>query len=340
MLAPSWMRSSKHAYSQTVALCCVVLCCAECGVVCCAVLCCAVLCCVVLRCVALYGVVLCCAMLCWMWFCVLCYFELCCVMMCCVVLCCAVLCWVLLCCVALFCIVLCCVLAFCCINVTKLARSLPVTLLEYPSSYWLVYQGSSWVIDSLWVPTQVLCLTPVKSLITSFLSIISSLQFRSAPFLSCQHSLVKRLRRVKNKRSAIRKQKVSFITQNFIDFFIILSLIVFWTCLTVLFCFVFFPFSFFVAVVIYSDVDECTASSPVCDVNATCQNTRGSYYCTCKIGYSGDGKTCKGWWGTCSLHSSRSIVRLPRTAQLLFCAHFMMAVCKTFLYRERKLMHV
>ncbi|XP_068736588.1 uncharacterized protein [Montipora capricornis] len=43
------------------------------------------------------------------------------------------------------------------------------------------------------------------------------------------------------------------------------------------------------------DVDECTASSPVCHVNATCSNTLGSYRCTCKPGYAGDGlKTCRG----------------------------------------------
>ena len=47
----------------------------------------------------------------------------------------------------------------------------------------------------------------------------------------------------------------------------------------------------------YSDVDECTASSPVCDVNAQCSNTRGSYSCRCKVGYSGSGKTCKGLCG-------------------------------------------
>ena len=52
---------------------------------------------------------------------------------------------------------------------------------------------------------------------------------------------------------------------------------------------------FVVFVVVCSDVDECTASSPVCDANALCQNTRGSFRCTCKIGYYGDGKTCKGW---------------------------------------------
>ena len=40
------------------------------------------------------------------------------------------------------------------------------------------------------------------------------------------------------------------------------------------------------------DIDEC-ASSP-CDKNATCQNTFGSYVCTCNPGYAGDGKRCGG----------------------------------------------
>ena len=44
----------------------------------------------------------------------------------------------------------------------------------------------------------------------------------------------------------------------------------------------------------YSDIDECTTSHPVCDVNANCTNTQGSYFCTCKTGFSGDGKTCQG----------------------------------------------
>ncbi|CAH3018812.1 unnamed protein product [Porites evermanni] len=44
-----------------------------------------------------------------------------------------------------------------------------------------------------------------------------------------------------------------------------------------------------------SDIDECSASSPVCDINANCFNTRGSFYCTCKEGFTGDGKTCQGF---------------------------------------------
>lgn len=39
------------------------------------------------------------------------------------------------------------------------------------------------------------------------------------------------------------------------------------------------------------DIDECSSSSHSCDVNG-CRNTRGSYFCKCKPGYSGDGKNC------------------------------------------------
>ena len=42
------------------------------------------------------------------------------------------------------------------------------------------------------------------------------------------------------------------------------------------------------------DVDECSAVAGVCDVNANCQNTAGSYICSCNAGFTGDGKTCNG----------------------------------------------
>jgi len=44
----------------------------------------------------------------------------------------------------------------------------------------------------------------------------------------------------------------------------------------------------------FLDIDECNASSPVCDINANCSNTRGSYDCTCKVGYTGDGSVGSG----------------------------------------------
>lgn len=42
------------------------------------------------------------------------------------------------------------------------------------------------------------------------------------------------------------------------------------------------------------DIDECNASVPVCDVNAKCINTIGSFTCVCKTGLSGDGLKCSG----------------------------------------------
>ena len=51
---------------------------------------------------------------------------------------------------------------------------------------------------------------------------------------------------------------------------------------------------FFYQILFFLDIDECSASPSVCDINAICSNTRGSYNCICRAGYSGDGKTCKG----------------------------------------------
>ena len=41
------------------------------------------------------------------------------------------------------------------------------------------------------------------------------------------------------------------------------------------------------------DIDECSSENE-CHMNATCTNTIGSYNCTCKKGYGGDGRTCAG----------------------------------------------
>ena len=43
-----------------------------------------------------------------------------------------------------------------------------------------------------------------------------------------------------------------------------------------------------------ADLDECSTHTHNCDVNADCVNSMGSYLCTCKVGYTGDGKTCSG----------------------------------------------
>lgn len=42
------------------------------------------------------------------------------------------------------------------------------------------------------------------------------------------------------------------------------------------------------------DIDECKSDISLCDVNANCSNTYGSYKCTCKEGYNGTGLACTG----------------------------------------------
>ncbi|MCP3102316.1 DUF4215 domain-containing protein [Myxococcus sp. K15C18031901] len=41
-----------------------------------------------------------------------------------------------------------------------------------------------------------------------------------------------------------------------------------------------------------TDINECANGTAQCSVNATCTNTRGSYTCACKGGYTGNGRTC------------------------------------------------
>ena len=42
------------------------------------------------------------------------------------------------------------------------------------------------------------------------------------------------------------------------------------------------------------DINECSVFPSVCHINANCQNSAGSYVCSCKPGFNGDGKTCQG----------------------------------------------
>ena len=44
----------------------------------------------------------------------------------------------------------------------------------------------------------------------------------------------------------------------------------------------------------FADVDECQDHTHNCHVNAQCNNTIGSFNCTCLQGYSGDGVNCSG----------------------------------------------
>ena len=47
-------------------------------------------------------------------------------------------------------------------------------------------------------------------------------------------------------------------------------------------------------VIIFVDIEECTAGGHNCDSNAACTNNAGSFSCACNSGYSGDGTSCAG----------------------------------------------
>ena len=50
---------------------------------------------------------------------------------------------------------------------------------------------------------------------------------------------------------------------------------------------------YFFFLVTLADIDECSASKPVCATNATgCQNTVGSFSCSCEAGFGG--RYCNG----------------------------------------------
>ena len=55
-----------------------------------------------------------------------------------------------------------------------------------------------------------------------------------------------------------------------------------------IYLFIFFPL----------DINECVRELYKCSSDAFCNNTKGSYNCTCKPGFTGNGRECKGKrWG-------------------------------------------
>ena len=55
---------------------------------------------------------------------------------------------------------------------------------------------------------------------------------------------------------------------------------------------------------VFSDIDECKLGLSTCSLDAECTNTLGSFSCQCKVGFSGDGRTCVGRRSYFILHFS------------------------------------
>ena len=71
-----------------------------------------------------------------------------------------------------------------------------------------------------------------------------------------------------------------------------------------------------------SVIDECITNHHSCDVNAICQNTVGSYNCSCKPGYSGDGRKC---FGNNKIHVYIPLANLH--PDLPFCLSVRLSIC-------------
>ena len=65
------------------------------------------------------------------------------------------------------------------------------------------------------------------------------------------------------------------------------------------------------------DIDECLITSHACDVTANCTNTDGSYNCTCKEGYTGDGESCRGIITALDLANTKKSVAMATVIAML-----------------------
>ena len=76
-----------------------------------------------------------------------------------------------------------------------------------------------------------------------------------------------------------------------------------------------------------TDIDECAVNNGDCHTHAVCGNTFGSFTCTCRPGYTGDGVTCSGIYSSFSLPCSDFAFFLLKTDLLRSCSIWSISSC-------------
>ena len=61
----------------------------------------------------------------------------------------------------------------------------------------------------------------------------------------------------------------------------------------------------------FPDNDECAEETHDCHKHAFCNDTDGSFNCTCETGYSGDGKSCHGQFAIFPYSTCIHMLTLP-----------------------------
>ena len=71
------------------------------------------------------------------------------------------------------------------------------------------------------------------------------------------------------------------------------------------------------------DIDECEKGEDNCDEDAQCDNTIGSFECTCNSGYEGPGDNCTGKFVfVLRMFNFYKVNNIANALYLLFRAHF------------------
>ena len=86
------------------------------------------------------------------------------------------------------------------------------------------------------------------------------------------------------------------------------------------------------------DIDECSKNGSPCDENADCLNNDGSYTCTCKDGFTGNGTVCVGKFPIANRFCLRSNACFSFIRQFLVFGHLktltktsvLLAVCRMY----------